>query len=199
MKVKVCGMTNMLEHEVLFDLAAIDFFGTIQFPPSPRYFSKKLNTKKATIGVFVNETVETICSKIEAFELTGVQLHGNESVEFIEQLPLDLIVFKAFSISTATDFETIHAYDKTVDYFLFDTPSSNHGGSGQQFDWKLLEHYRGETPFFLSGGIGPNDVEQLKSFQHPRWVGIDINSRFETAPGQKNATAIQTFLNAFNS
>lgn len=199
MKIKVCGMTNFSEHERLFDCSEIDFFGSIQFPPSPRYFPKKLNSSKPTIGVFVNETVDTICSKIEAFELSGVQLHGNETVEFIQQLPLDVLVFKAFSISSKEDFETIHAFDEQVDYFLFDTPSPQHGGSGQQFDWKLLEHYRGETPFFLSGGIGPNDVKAVKNFQHPSWVGIDINSRFETAPGQKNSTAILTFLNALNS
>ena len=101
---------------------------------------------------------------------------------------------KAFNIATASDLEQTKAYEGLVDYFLFDTKATLPGGSGQQFDWSILEAYKGETPFLLSGGIGPDDAERVKSFRHPRCAGIDLNSRFEVAPALKDVKKLKEFL-----
>lgn len=199
MKIKVCGMTNVEANSQLLQNELIDFLGSIQFPPSARYFPSKLATSRPTIGVFVNESLATICSKVEAFSLSGVQLHGNESIELIEQLPKELLIIKAFSISKKEDLLQTIVFEGKVDYFLFDTATALHGGSGQQFDWSILQHYQGSTPFFLSGGIGPEDVSKIKELSHPLFAGIDINSCFENQPGQKNAQAVIHFIQQLNT
>jgi len=107
-----------------------------------------------------------------------------------------LHVFKAFSIAERKDLEATQAYEGTCDYFLFDSKTLGYGGSGKQFNWAILENYTGKTPFFLSGGIGPDDVEKIKAFNHPKLVGIDVNSQFEIRPAHKNAALLQTFIQA---
>lgn len=199
MKIKVCGMTNAEANSQLLQYEPIDFLGSIQFPPSARYFPSKLATSRPTTGVFVNETAANILSKVDAFALSGVQLHGNETIELIEQLPKELLIIKAFSISKKEDLLQTTTFEGKVDYFLFDTSTPQHGGSGQQFDWSILQHYQGSTPFFLSGGIGPEDVCKIQAFSHPLFAGIDINSCFENQPGQKNAQAVIHFIQQLNA
>jgi phosphoribosylanthranilate isomerase len=107
-------------------------------------------------------------------------------------------LIKAISVSGQDDIATYKAYEGLVDYFLFDTKCPTVGGSGRQFDWSVLSAYDGETPFLLSGGIGPNDAERVKAFHHPKCIGIDLNSRFEIAPGMKDVAALRKFLNELN-
>ena len=103
-------------------------------------------------------------------------------------------VIKAFNIATATDLEATKPYEGIVDYFLFDTKGKSIGGNGEKFDWSVLANYVGETPFLLSGGIGPDDAERVKAFHHPKCIGIDLNSRFETAPGLKDINKLKEFI-----
>ena len=199
MTIKVCGMReaeNIREVEAL----GIDMMGFIFWPKSKRYVSEKpayLPTKCKRVGVFVDEDIEQVKRIAEDFALDFIQLHGSESPELISHLsPLTshLSIIKAFNIATAEDLETIKPYEGIVDYFLFDTKATLPGGSGQQFDWSILDAYHGVTPFLLSGGIGPDDAERVKAYYHPQCAGIDLNSRFEMAPGLKDANKLKEFL-----
>ena len=106
-------------------------------------------------------------------------------------------IIKAFNIATPADLEQTHAYENIVDYFLFDTKGKSVGGNGEQFDWRVLDHYHGPTPYLLSGGIGPDDVHRVRAFSHPSLAGIDLNSRFETSPGVKDIESLHSFLTQF--
>ena len=187
---------NIREVEAL----GIDLMGFIFWPKSKRYVSEKpayLPTKCKRVGVFVDEDIEQVKRIAEDFALDFIQLHGSESPELISHLsPLTshLSIIKAFNIATAEDLEATKPYEGIVDYFLFDTKATLPGGSGQQFDWSILDAYHGVTPFLLSGGIGPDDAERVKSYYHPKCAGIDLNSRFEMTPGLKDADKIKRFF-----
>ena len=209
MIIKVCGMRdaeNIREVEAL----GIDLMGFIFWPKSSRYVNERpayLPTKCKRVGVFVDEDTETIKKLADDYALDFIQLHGHESPEQISHLskatgrrasgnPLTshLSIIKAFSIATASDLEQTKGYEGLVDYFLFDTKGSSVGGNGVQFDWQVLDHYHGKTPFLLSGGIGPEDAERIQAFYHPQCIGIDLNSRFELSPGVKDVQILKTFL-----
>ena len=175
-----------------------DMTGFIFHHTSPRYVEKLpeyMPSSSLRIGVFVNSDTDYILYKVSEFGLNLVQLHGNESPEqcrAIRSKGIDII--KAFSLKTA-DADTITApYDGLCRYYLFDTPCPAYGGSGKTFDWTLTQSYHGNTPFLLSGGIRPESLEQILSFCHPSFAGIDINSGFETAPGLKDTEAIAKFI-----
>lgn len=201
MFVKVCGMREPENIEKVAQLG-VDMMGFIFYPKSPRFASQSVARTAADknvcrVGVFVNESVELISDKILQFDLNAVQLHGNESRELCEQLHEQnglLKVIKAISVSTAGDIQKYKEYVGAVDYFLFDTKCKTVGGSGQQFDWQVLENYDGDVPFILSGGIGPEDVERIRNFHHPKCIGIDLNSKFEMEPGLKDVEMLKTFL-----
>ena len=147
------------------------------------------------VGVFVNSETEYILYKVREFGLNLVQLHGNESPEqcrAIRSKGIDII--KAFSLKTDNADTITEPYDGLCRYYLFDTPCAAYGGSGKTFDWTLTQSYHGKTPFLLSGGIRPGSLEQISSFRHPSFAGIDINSGFETAPGMKDTEAIYEFI-----
>ena len=156
------------------------------------------------VGVFVDDMPQSIVTRVFNYGLDFVQLHGEESRVMIENLRRTLEpdikagvkIIKALSIEKPEDVSRYKEYEGVVDMFLFDTKCKTVGGSGEQFDWNVLEQYDGETPFLLSGGIGPDDVERVKSFNHPRFAGIDLNSRFETEPGLKDVEALRQFINA---
>ena len=197
--IKVCGMregANIREVEAL----GIDWLGLIFWPHSSRYVSARpdylpLNVKR--VGVFVDEDTETIQQVADDYALDIIQLHGHESPEQISQLsPLTshLSIIKAFSIATPDDIKSVCDYEGKVDYFLFDTKGPSVGGNGVQFDWEVLAHYHGQTPFLLSGGIGPEDAERIRAFRHPQCIGIDLNSRFEQSPGLKDINKLKTFI-----
>ena len=201
MLVKVCGMREPKNIEKVAQLG-VDMMGFIFYPKSPRFASQSVARTAADknvcrVGVFVNESVELISDKILQFDLNAVQLHGNESRELCEQLHEQnglLKVIKAISVSAARDIQKYKEYVGAVDYFLFDTKCKTVGGSGQQFDWQVLENYGGDVPFILSGGIGPEDVERIRNFHHPKCIGIDLNSKFEMEPGLKDVEMLKTFL-----
>lgn len=198
----------------------IDFLGFIFYPKSPRYAQKavpetELMTNTATasrhddiearkpqrVGVFVDEMPQAIIAHIYNDQLDYVQLHGHELPEMIDNLKRTVVpdirhslkVIKAFSIAKPDDLLQTKAYEGVADLFLFDTPTESYGGSGKKFDWQMLQAYDGHTPFLLSGGIGPEDTDRIRTFEHPQCIGIDLNSRFETAPGIKDVEALRRF------
>lgn len=176
----------------------VDLMGFIFWPKSSRYVSERpayLPTKCKRVGVFVDESIENVQRIAKEYALDYIQLHGSESPDYIRQLD-DLSIIKAFNIATADDFAACIPYEGLVDYFLFDTKGKSVGGNGEKFDWSVLKAYHGRTPFLLSGGIGPNDAERIKAIRHPRYAGIDLNSRFELSPALKDINKLKTFIQA---
>lgn len=155
-----------------------------------------LNIKK--VGVFVDESIHEIFSKINQFKLDAVQLHGNENIIFCKNVKkIGIEVIKSFSVDNDFDFNSIKEYEPFVDYFLFDTKGKLPGGNGISFDWKVLENYSFEKPYFLSGGIGITEVDAVKDFlkteASKKCIAIDVNSRFETKPGYKSKIKLKKF------
>ena len=156
----------------------------------------------ARVGVFVDDMPQNIVTRVYNYDLDYIQLHGNEPRETIENLRATLDpdikpgikIIKAISVSSAEDIQKYKEYVGAVDLFLFDTKCKTVGGSGEQFDWQVLEHYDGDTPFLLSGGIGPDDVERVRNFHHPKCIGIDLNSKFEIEPALKDVERLKIFL-----
>jgi phosphoribosylanthranilate isomerase len=194
MKLKICGMKypdNILEVGALLP----DYMGFIFWEKSARYFDGIIPTLPKSIqkvGVFVNATSEEILDKIQKHDLQAVQLHGSESVEFCEslkkKLPKGIEVIKVFSILNTFDFAALKPFEPLCDYFLFDTKGKLPGGNGTTFDWKVLEQYASTKPFFLSGGIGIEELEDVKQVLKTNLpiYAIDVNSKFELNPGLKN-------------
>lgn len=203
--IKICGMKYP---ENIQAVAALhpDYMGFIFYPKSPRYAEplspETLDAIPASIkkiGVFVNEDLETILTIVYKYKLNGVQLHGSEMVSMCAQLKeAGLIVIKAFPIAEAINFIPAKRYEGVCDYFLFDTKTDAYGGSGLKFNWEILDEYSGETPYFLSGGIANDDVEAIRKINHPKFAGIDLNSKFEIRPGEKNVELLRIFLDTIN-
>ncbi|MBK6826017.1 MAG: phosphoribosylanthranilate isomerase [Chitinophagaceae bacterium] len=200
MNIKVCGITDMKQLQQL-DGLDIEFAGLIFYPESPRYVGDKLSgkdVKKADfdlrkVGVFVNPELIDVLDAIDEYGLDVVQLHGDESPEMCDDLSTEVEVIKAFRITGNEDIDELVApYDAVCDYYLFDTGGlkESFGGTGQQFDWNILSKAKIEKPFFLSGGIGVEDLTRVKAFKHPDLFGVDVNSRFESAPGIKDMSKI---------
>ena len=200
-KLKICGMKYP---ENITEIAALkpDYLGFIFWEKSSRLMDVGLipelpeTTKK--VGVFVDASATEIRSKIEQYQLDIVQLHGNESVSFCTEIKLlNVDIIKVFSVGTNFDFSVLEKFLPMVDYFLFDTKGKLPGGNGVTFDWNVLENYPFKKPFFLSGGIGINELEAIKAFQKTKVVekciAIDVNSQFETKPGLKNKIELEKF------
>lgn len=203
MNIKVCGITEMKQLQQL-DGLDIDFAGLIFYKESPRYIGDKISKtdlKKADldikkVGVFVNPEMIDVLDAIDDYGLEVVQLHGDESPEMCEDLSSEVEVIKAFRVRDGVDIDELVApYDAVCDYYLFDTGGlkESFGGTGQQFDWSILTKAKIEKPFFLSGGIGVEDAVRIKAFKHPDYFGVDINSRFEKAPGVKDMGLVLQF------
>jgi phosphoribosylanthranilate isomerase len=206
MNIKVCGITEMKQLQQL-DGLDIDFAGLIFYPESPRYVGEKLDKKEIKkadfdlkkVGVFVNPEMIDVLDAIDDYGLEVVQLHGDESPEMCEDLSSEVEVIKAFRITGTENIDELVApYDAVCDYYLFDTGGlkESFGGTGQQFDWNILSKAKIEKPFFLSGGISVDDAARVKAFKHPDLFGVDINSKFETAPGVKDMKLILQFKQA---
>ena len=215
--IKVCGLRD---GENIRQVAAlsVDWIGLIFWPHSPRYVSMIPSNagiipdrvsdigefKAKRVGVFVDPTAQDVITRVVNFQLDLIQLHGHETPTFIRNLRHTLAdirlvkVIKAISVSSRDDIAAYKDYADCVDYFLFDTKCKTVGGSGEQFDWSVLEAYDGDTPFLLSGGIGPDDAERVRNFHHPQCIGIDLNSRFESEPGFKDVAALRQFINQLN-
>lgn len=196
--IKVCGMRDAENICAVEALDGIDMIGFIFYPRSPRYVGRVpdyLPAHAARVGVFVNENEANVSDCIRRFHLDCVQLHGEESPALCRSLRTKGVkVIKALSIACGKDIEQADGYQDACDYLLFDTRCPQRGGSGQRFDWELLHQYQGDTPFLLSGGIGPQDAEAVSAFRHSRLAGFDLNSRFERQPGIKDVERLQAFL-----
>lgn len=195
--IKVCGMTES-DNIRAVDALGVDMIGFIFYPKSPRYIYSipdYLPAQAKRVGVFVNETKDNIIMYADRFDLNYIQLHGEESPDYCRNLQSHgLHIIKSFLISLPKDLNNTIDYEGICDYYLFDTRTASYGGSGRQFDWSILQQYNCKTPFLLSGGINPYSVKALKEFRHPQLAGFDINSRFETQPGIKDAQRIECFL-----
>ncbi|GAA0725657.1 phosphoribosylanthranilate isomerase [Aquimarina litoralis] len=221
MKLKVCGMKYQ---ENMSAVAALqpDYLGFIFYEKSPRNFDgkiPKLPTEIKKTGVFVDEPLNQVVLKIAKYGLKAIQLHGNESPEYCKALkevelslpivengievgfePYNFEVWKVFSIKDQFDFEILQPYEGIVEYFLFDTKGKEKGGNGYTFDWSVLNNYPSKTPFILSGGIGLDEVEKVKEILKTDLpiYAIDVNSKFETAPGLKNIEELKIFKEELN-
>lgn len=202
MIIKTCGMRDADNIRAVSELG-IDWMGFIFWAPSSRYVSEKpsfLPTRQKRVGVFVDARIEEVKSKADEYALDLIQLHGSESPAFCEWLKANSRqqLIKAFNIATQEDLEQTIPYEGLVDYFLFDTKAKMVGGNGTQFDWSVLSAYQGNTPFLLSGGIGPDDAEKVRNFHHPQLAGIDLNSRFELSPAFKDIEKLKQFITEYN-
>ncbi|MEI2738238.1 MAG: phosphoribosylanthranilate isomerase [Chitinophagaceae bacterium] len=206
MNIKVCGITEMKQLQQL-DGLDIDFAGLIFYKESPRYIGEKISKKELKsadfdlkkVGVFVNPEMIDVLDAIDDYGLDAVQLHGDESPEMCEDLSSEVEVIKAFRVIDGVDIDKLVApYDAVCDYYLFDTGGlkESFGGTGKQFDWTILTKAKIEKPFFLSGGIGPDDAPKVKAFKHPDFFGVDINSLFEKEPGVKDMSKVLHFRQA---
>lgn len=198
MLIKVCGMRDP-ENIRAVEALGIDIMGFIFWERSPRCVASPqppAGRKLKKAGVFVDESLPTVVRKARDFGLDYIQLHGSEPASYIDQLrkATDAQIIKAISIREADDVKRWREYEGHADMLLFDTKCKCVGGSGEQFDWSVLEQYDGPMPFLLSGGIGPEDAERITAFHHPRCIGIDLNSRFEDAPGVKNVEKLRDFI-----
>lgn len=209
MRIKVCGMTKA-EQVLQLDELGVEFAGFIFYPKSPRYVLshmskeqlKKLKGKHINkVGVFVNTPVEEVLQLVDACGLYLVQLHGDENPRYCEQIANYVTVVKAFRLREGEDILwRAKDYQDAADMFLFDTEGAGYGGTGKKFNWDILKGGNVRKPFFLSGGIQPEDVELLKAFEQESVAkdlfAVDINSKFELAPGLKDMDKIQIFVKA---
>jgi phosphoribosylanthranilate isomerase len=206
MKIKVCGMKDPVN---IAELTALkpDYIGFIFHPLSGRYIERlgkevldiiPCDLKK--VGVFVDEPIDLLVEKFLKNKLDLVQLHGSELPEYCEELKsMHIPIIKSFRITEYFNFQRTRAYESCCDYFLFDTAGKLAGGNGTKFDWELLAGYHGEKPFFLSGGIRPEDLDAIIRFTHPMLIGIDVNSGFESDPGKKDLLKLGTFIQKLRS
>lgn len=197
--IKVCGMKY--DHNIhAVALMNPDFLGFIFYPASPRFVGSDFSMPTLTssimkTGVFVDESLDTVVSIATKHHLDYIQLHGHESSDYCARLKSqECSIIKAFSIDDQFNFTTTDSFQPFCDYFLFDTKGINPGGNGVAFDWEVLARYTGQVPFFLSGGIGPASIDSILKFHHPKMAGLDLNSRFESEPGKKDAKRLQEFI-----
>ncbi len=204
MRIKVCGMTQIEQVDKLADLG-VTFAGFIFYPKSPRYVFKHMTTTQIRkenninkVGVFVNAAVEEVLHMVDECRLHMVQLHGDESPKYCEKIADYVSVVKAFRLSDNDSVQwMIRPFMDVCDMFMFDTMGAGYGGTGKKFDWNMLQGQTIGKPFFLSGGIEPGDEEKLKSFTAEpvakALFAIDINSKFELAPGIKDMDKVRVF------
>ena len=194
--VKVCGINkeNNLKRVSSLD---IDMIGLNFYLESKRFLNNisiTINPNVKRVGVFVNPSITELLQYSADAQLDYLQLHGSESPAFCLEAKEICPVIKAFGVDENFDFEVLKDYNM-VKYFLFDTKVPTHGGSGKKFNWDKLQEYSGDTPFLLAGGIEPDDAEEIKKLQHPMFIGVDINSKFEIEPGLKHVPKVEGFVN----
>ena len=203
MKIKVCGNTDLQQLKELNN-AGVDYAGLIFYEYSGRYVLKNLagsdvkglNLSIEKVGVFVNASEDFILQQAEDFSLDIIQLHGDETASFCSKISDHMKVIKAFRVEDETNIDwLVKEYVDACDFYMFDKGSTGlYGGTGQKFNWQLLQSSTIGKPFFLSGGIAPGDVEVLRNFTHPYFYGVDINSKFEIKPGIKDIKLVKQFL-----
>jgi phosphoribosylanthranilate isomerase len=202
MKIKVCGLKYPDNIQAVEALGP-DYMGFICYDKSPRYMAgmdefllDNVSSRITKTGVFVDEDADVISKLIYKYKLDAIQLHGNESPEFCDLFKHEVEVIKAFGVDENFDFSQLNTYANNVDYFMFDTKTPAHGGSGRTFNWQVLANYKLNIPFFLSGGISLENLEEVKQLRHPMLYAVDLNSKFETEPAIKD---IDKLTQAFNT
>jgi len=197
MKIKVCGLRDADNIKAVAALEP-DYMGFIFYNKTPRFVDdigiEILNAIPAHINktaVFVDESAKTISALIDKYNFDFVQLHGNETPAFCKALRDQAIVIKAFGVHNEFDFSQLSKYKNKVDLFLFDAKTDIHGGSGKTFDWDILDKYDMDIPFFLSGGLSPDNLEEVKKITHSQFYGVDLNSKFEISPGMKDIEKLE--------
>ena len=218
MIIKVCGLNDADNMRQVAEAGA-DWLGMIFWDRSPRRVdmlriptgmmpdsSGKMGNSAIgrckKVGVFVDANPQYIITRVIQFGLDAIQLHGHEMPTMIRNLKATLVpdlkkkitIIKAISIEKKEDLERCHDYEDIADIFLFDTKCKCVGGSGESFDWSVINDYHGDQPFILSGGIGPDDAKRVKAVDHPKMMGVDINSRFELQPGVKDVEKVSAFI-----
>ncbi len=196
MQVKICGITAQKQLNELSKMD-VDMIGLNFYPKSKRYVDRLLQMDQCDqqkVGVFVNASIADLREKTNMYQLDLLQLHGDESIEYCRQAQEIAPIIKVWRVGSNFDFDQLANFE-FCDYFLFDTYTPAYGGSGKAFDWQVLADYRGETPFYLSGGIGPDSIHALRQVDHPQLAGVDINSKFEESPGVKDLVSVTTFIN----
>ncbi len=204
MQIKVCGMTRPENIAAVAELSP-DYMGFILYERSPRYAGDTIPAEAGAlslrgitpVAVSVDMDAAELARRASQAGITTLQLHGHETPGYCRALREGgMTVWKAISVGSASDLRLADDYQDSADMLLFDTASASRGGSGRKFDWAILEAYTGPLPFFLSGGIGPEDAEAIRSISHPLLRGIDLNSRFEIAPGLKNPSLLKSFISS---
>lgn len=218
MKIKVCGLREPANIKDIVALG-VDYLGFIFYKKSKRYVgdsglaewiteNEELFADTIKVGVFVNAGVDIILNTVHDYQLDYVQLHGAESPGYCRELQLlwsvstlrTARIIKAFSIDSNFDFGETYTYADTCDLFIFDTGGqAEHGGTGVKWDWSKLSEYKGNTPFLVSGGIGPKDAVRVQLIDHPQFAGVDLNSKFEEEPGMKISSLLKDFIGSVNS
>ncbi len=203
-KIKICGLKHP---DNIRDVMALqpDYIGFICYPGSKRFVEELdanwvagLHGVKKT-GVFVDADIDEVKTAILHYDFQAVQLHGKETPAYCAELTyLGVEIIKAFGIDERFDWATLGTYEAGVDYYLFDTQSNQHGGTGKRFDWTLLAGYTANKPFFLSGGISAENMADALQLGDGRLYALDLNSRFETAPGVKDITLLKNTLQTIN-
>lgn len=199
MKIKICGLKHKTN---LFDVveAGVDYVGMIFYEKSPRYVLDSLYPEDVwflpdeveKIGVFVNASFDEIKKYAKLYQLNLIQLHGNETPEVCKQLQnLGYGVIKAFGVDESFDFNRLKPYHTSVDFFLFDTKTSDYGGSGITFDWNILTNYTLDIPVFIGGGVSLENLNELLNFNFPFLYSVDMNSKLEIEPGLKDILKVQ--------
>jgi phosphoribosylanthranilate isomerase len=215
LKIKVCGMREAANIQAVGFLP-IHFMGFIFFEKSSRYVTDDIDTISTCpedltrVGVFVDADIDFVLEKIDKHELNAVQLHGKETPQYLEDFSIklktklkmeainDIEIIKAFSVDEHFDFDVLKPYEGLVNYFLFDTKTPQHGGSGQKFDWSILTKYDLDIPFLLAGGISERDVDLVKSLNINQLYGLDLNSKFEISPSLKDVEKLRKFISEIN-
>jgi phosphoribosylanthranilate isomerase len=207
MKIKVCGLRDADNIKAVAALEP-DYMGFIFYNKTPRFVDDigievlgAIPSYTNKTAVFVDESAKTISALIDKYNFDFVQLHGNETPAFCKALRDQAIVIKAFGIHNEFDFSQLSKYKNKVDLFLFDAKTDIHGGSGKTFDWDILDKYDMDIPFFLSGGLSLDNLEEVKKITHPQFYGVDLNSKFEISPGMKDIEKLEkafTMLKSIN-
>lgn len=202
MKIKVCGLRDA---ENLKEIAALqpDFIGFIFYDQSPRFVGddldetvvKSLPKSIRKVGVFVNASPDYILRSVKKYDFQYVQLHGTETPDYCRSLRnRGINIIKAFRVDDSFNFSMLNNYKAQCDFFLFDAKGEQPGGNGISFDWQIMSRYDNEKPFFISGGIGLNNLDELIALKGVRPYGVDINSQVETEPGVKDVAKVKELI-----
>lgn len=208
LRVKVCGVCTLKNLQDLAEVG-IQEIGLNFYPTSKRFIGNQAETLASAFpkvfkwGVFVNPTLEEL--KTQVHHLNGIQLHGDESLEFIKEVRSlfpEMTIMKAISIGNIEDIEALNTQKdlaEQVSYLLFDTKGPEKGGNGIKFNWEILERYKLDKPFFLAGGVSEQDTPKIKSLKLNKLIGVDINSKFEISAGVKDTNSVERFIKTLNS